>query len=430
MKGKFRWTVVGLLFFATTINYIDRQIISLLKPMLEKDFNWSESDYGTIVVWFQVAYALGYLLAGRFVDTVGAKVGYGLSVLLWSLVAMGHALARSTMGFSVARGLLGFTEAGNFPAAMKAIAEWFPASERSTATGIMLAGTTVGPIMAPAVVPWLAVTYGWQTAFVVTGAIGLVWLVLWYLFYEKPERQTRLQPAERAYINEGRQEVLPGDAPEEKVPYRVLFAQKATWSFLMAKLLTDPIWWFYLFWLPSYLTNHGLSMTEIALPIMLVYSITAALSVVGGLLGAYFLRIGWNVTKGRNATLLICMLFALPIMLIRYSDNIWLSVVIIALAASAQTVWMGTLLTKVTDQFPRQAVSSVIGIGGMAGALGGIVFAKVVGSLLDMYKSNHNLEGGYNLLFVVCGLAYIISFLIIQLLSPNRKKPQAMSIPV
>ncbi|GAB2606268.1 MFS transporter [Spirosoma areae] len=429
MNGKFRWTVVGLLFLATTINYIDRQIISLLKPMLEKDFNWSESDYGTIVVWFQVAYALGYLLAGRFVDSVGAKLGYGLSVLFWSMVAMGHALARSTLGFSVARGLLGFTEAGNFPAAMKAIAEWFPASERSTATGIMLAGTTVGPIMAPALVPWLAVTYGWQTAFVVTGAIGLAWLVLWYWFYEKPERQTRLQPAERVYINEGRQEALVGDAPEEKVPYRVLLTKKATWSFLLAKLLTDPIWWFYLFWLPSYLTSHGMSMTEIALPIMLVYSITAALSVVGGMLGAYFLRIGWSVAKGRNATLLICMLFALPIMLIRYSDNSWLSVVIIALAASAQTVWMGTLLTKVTDQFPRQAVSSVIGIGGMAGALGGILFAKAVGSLLDVYKSNHNLEGGYNLLFVVCGLAYIVSFLIIQLLSPNPKKPEAMGVP-
>ena len=418
MKGKYRYTILGLLFLATTINYIDRQIIGLLKPILEKEFQWTEKDYANIVFWFQVMYAIGYLLAGRFIDKAGSKIGYGMAVLWWSIAELAHAFVRSTFGFKIARGALGFTEGGNLPAAIKSIAEWFPVRERSFASGFMISGTTVGPIIAPAIVLGLANHYSWRISFVVTGALGFLWLIAWYFLYDRPERSRRISKEELAYINDGN--VLPNE--NNKVPVVTLLNKKATWGFFIATFLTDPVWWFYLFWLPSYLTSNGMSKTEIAFPLTVVYAVTAMLSIAGGWVSSYFIKRGWSINRSRKTTMLVAVCMALPVMLIRFSDNVWISVMIIAVAAAAQTIWKGILLTTITDQFPRKAVSSVSGIGGLGGAVGGMLAAEGVGILLDAYKTGNNIQGGYNLIFVLCGLAYIIAISLFHVLSPQLKK--------
>ena len=418
-RGNYRYTILGLLFLATTINYIDRQIIGLLKPTLEKEFAWTEVDYANIVFWFQVMYAIGYLLAGRFVDKVGAKIGYGISVLLWSIAAMLHGFMRSTTGFAIVRGGLGFWEGGNFPSAVKSIAEWFPLKERSIASGIMISGTTVGPILAPGIVMWLAEVFSWQMSFIVTGALGLLWLVLWLYLYDKPERSKRLKEPELHYIQSDTVG-LPVD--KHKVSWFSLLGIKATWGFLGATFLTDPVWWFYLFWLPSFLASSGMDKSDIAFPITIVYAVTAVLSIAGGWLSSYFIRIGWNLNASRKATMLICVLMAMPVMTIRFSDDVWVSIMIVALAAAAQTIWKGVLLTSVTDQFPKKVVSSVSGIGGLGGAVGGMLAAKGVGMLLDAYKAKGDIASGYNLIFVMCGLAYIIAIFLFHIMSPKLSR--------
>src|SRR4030095_6596272 len=389
-----------------------------LKPTLEKEFQWTEQDYANIVFWFQVMYALGYFFSGRFVDKVGAKIGYGIAVLLWSIAAMAHALVKSTLGFNIVRGALGFSEGGNFPAAIKSIAEWFPVKERSFASGFMISGTTVGPIIAPAILIWLAESFGWQISFIVTGSLGLVWLVAWVLLYDKPEKVSRVTPEELAFINEGGN----SSAGNNRVPLTVLLNKKATWGFFIATFLTDPVWWFYLFWLPSFLTNNGMAKNEIVVPLTVVYVVTAILSIAGGWLSSYFIKIGWTVNNSRKVTMLICVCIALPVMLIRFSSNVWLSVMIIAVAAAAQTIWKGVLLTTVTDQFPKKVVSSVSGIGGLGGAVGGMLAAKAVGILLDAYKADNNIQAGYNLIFVLCGMSYILAITWFHALSPQLKR--------
>ena len=417
--GNYRYTILGLLFLATTINYIDRQIIGLLKPTLENEFAWTEVDYANIVFWFQVMYAIGYLLAGRFVDKVGAKIGYGISVLLWSIAAILHGFMRSTTGFAIVRGGLGFWEGGNFPSAVKSIAEWFPLKERSIASGIMISGTTVGPILAPGIVMWLAEVFSWQMSFIVTGALGLIWLVLWLYLYDKPEHSKRLKEPELHYIQT---DTIGLPVDQHKTSWFSLLGKKATWGFLGASFLTDPVWWFYLFWLPSFLASNGMDKSEIAFPITIVYAVTAGLSVAGGWLSSYFIRIGWTLNASRKATMLICVLMAMPVMTIRFSDDVWVSIMIVALAAAAQTIWKGVLLTSVTDQFPKKVVSSVSGIGGLGGAVGGMLAAKGVGILLDAYKAKGDLASGYNLIFVMCGLSYIVAIFLFHMMSPKLSR--------
>jgi ACS family hexuronate transporter-like MFS transporter len=421
VKTNYRYTILGLLFLATTINYIDRQIIGLLKPILEKEFSWTEKDYADIVFWFQVMYAIGYLLAGRFVDKVGAKIGYGVAVFIWSVAAMAHALARSTMGFIAARSALGFAEGGNMPSVIKSIAEWFPIKERSFASGFMISGTTVGPIIAPFIVLWLANNYSWQVSFIVTGALGLLWVIAWYFLYDHPEKARKVNAEELVYIHSDNK-ISGGNSSNETVPLKILLRKKATWGYFGATMFTDPVWWFYLFWLPSYLTSKGMSKTEIAFPITVVYAVTAVLSITGGWFSSYLIKIGWSVNRSRKTVMLICLCMALLVTLIRFSPDIWLSVFIISIAAAAQTIWKGVLMTTVPDQFPRKAVSSVAGIGGVGGAVGGMLVAKGVGILLDNYKSNHNIQAGYNLLFVFCGLSYVIAISWFHLLSPKLEK--------
>ena len=417
--GRYRYTILGLLFLATTINYIDRQIIGLLKPILEKEFQWSEKDYANLVFWYQVMYAIGYLLAGRFIDKVGARIGYGLAVLFWSISAMGHALARSTLGFVVARASLGFTEGGNLPAAIKSIAEWFPTRERSFASGFMISGTTVGPVLAPVIVLWLANKFNWQVSFIVTGSLGLIWLVAWYIFYDKPAQSKWLGTEELQFIEQDKRS--DDENGTTKTSWTSLLLKKQVWGYFGATMLTDPVWWFYLFWLPSYLTSNGMKTTEIAYPLTIVYLVAAVISILGGWVSSYLIGLGWSLNRSRKTVMITSICIALSVWLIPFSRSIWLSVMIVALVAGAQTIWKGVLLTTVADQFPKKAVSSVSGIGGLGGAVGGMLAAKGVGTLLDSYKLSGNINTGYDLIFLLCGMTYIIAFSWFHFCSPKLK---------
>lgn len=419
--GKYRWTVVVLLFFATTINYLDRQVIGLLKPTLEKAFSWTETDYGHVVMAFSAAYAVGLLFFGRVIDRIGTKLGYTISVIVWSIAAMGHALARSTFGFGVARAALGLGEAGNFPAAIKTVAEWFPKKERALATGIFNSGANIGAVVAPVMVPWILGLWGWQEAFIITGAIGFIWLIFWWIFYEIPSRSKKLQTAEFQYIHSDDTELSDGDA--SPVNWLKLFSIRQTWAFIFGKLLTDPIWWFFLFWLPSYFsTTFLIDLKKPSLELVVVYTATTIGSIGGGYLSGYFMRLGWPVFRARKTAMLIFALCVLPIILARYATNVWTAVGLIGLAAAAHQAWSANIFTTASDMFPKKAVSSIVGIGGMAGAVGGILFPMLVGWLLDTYKAAGNISAGYNILFLICGCAYLLAWGIMHLFTPTMKK--------
>jgi ACS family hexuronate transporter-like MFS transporter len=418
-KGGYRWVVCALVFFATTINYIDRQVIGLLKPTLGIEFHWTEVDYGYIVMAFASMYALGYVLFGSLIDKVGTKIGYGISVLVWSVAALLHAVVKSTIGFGVVRGLLGLSEAGNFPAGVKAVAEWFPKQERALATGIFNSGTSIGAVVAPILVPWILGAYGWQEAFIVTGSLGFIWLVFWWLFYEIPSKQKRVRQAEIDFIN--------SDQTAAETPVKIKWSQllgfKQTWVFIVGKVLTDPIWWFFLFWLPSYFADtFKLDLTKPSPQLAVVYAATTLGSIGGGWLSSYFIKRGWPVMKARKRTLLLVAIAVTPIFFARYAENIWTAVAIIAIATAAHQAWSANIFTIVSDIVPRKAVSSVVGIGGMAGSLASTLFPLLVGSLLAYYKTAGNIGAGYNILFIICGCAYFIAWAIIQLLT-RRMKP-------
>lgn len=418
--GYYRWIICALLFFATTINYIDRQVIGLLKPTLEKEFNWTEVDYGNIVMIFAACYALGYVIFGSFIDRIGTKLGYSISVVVWSIAAMAHALVKSTFGFGVVRGLLGLAEAGNFPAAVKAVAEWFPKKERALATGIFNSGTSIGAVAAPILVPWILGIYGWQEAFLITGALGFVWLIFWWFFYEIPSRQKRITSAEFAYIHSDHEPATSETAGPIK--WSRLLSIRQTWVFIIGKILTDPIWWFFLFWLPSYFaTTFNLDLTKPSLHLAVVYSATTFGSIGGGYLSSYLIKRGWPILKARKATMLLVAFCVLPIMLARYATDIWVAVGVISLAAAAHQAWSANIFTIASDIIPKRAVSSVVGIGGMAGSIGATLFPLLVGRLLEYYKAAGNIGAGYNILFIICGLAYFVAWIIIHLLTIRMK---------
>lgn len=423
--GRYRWTICSLVFFATTINYLDRAVISLLKTNLEKEFNWTETDYSNIVIAFQLSYAIGMLFAGRLIDKLGTKTGYAVSLILWSIAAMAHAAVRSTFGFIVARAALGVSESGNFPAAIKTTAEWFPKRERALATGIFNSGTNIGAILAPLTVPFIAETWGWQWAFIITGAVGLLWLFFWYWLYDVPSKQKRLGQAEYAYIHSdvGEQKAdTTGNEPS--IPWFRLLGFRQTWAFVLGKFLTDPVWWFYLFWLPAFLkAQYGLGGTDVALPVALVYTMATVGSIVGGWLPYYFINNGWPVFRARKTSMLIYAFFVIPVVFAQWlgAINMWLAVIIIGLAASAHQAWSANIFTTVSDMFPKRAVGSVTGIGGMAGGLGGILIARVAGGLFDHYKALGSIETGYYIMFFICGSAYLIAWVIMHFMVPRMK---------
>ena len=424
--GKYRWTILSLVFFATTVNYLDRQVISLLKPVLEAEFNWTEIDYGNIISVFQLCYALGMLGVGYIIDKIGTKLGYALSLFVWSIASIMHAAAKSTFGFGLWRGLLGVSESGNFPAAIKTVAEWFPKKERALATGIFNSGTNVGAILAPLVVPWIAVTWGWQEAFIITGAIGLIWLVFWFIMYEIPAKHKKLKKAEFEYIHSDEDEK--GDVATEhaKVPWLTLLKFKQTWAFFAGKFLTDPIWWFFLFWLPAFLkAEYNLTGMQVSLPLAVVYTMTTVGSIFGGWLPMYFMKRGWNAVRARKTSMLIYAFFPLPVLFSQALGHysMWFAVIIIGIAASAHQAWSANIFTTVSDMFPKKTISSVTGIGGMAGALGGILIAQFAGFILDHYKAAGDIKIGYYVMFLICGSAYLLAWIVMfKILIPKMKR--------
>jgi ACS family hexuronate transporter-like MFS transporter len=420
--GKYRWVIVALLFSATTINYIDRQVLGFLKPELEKAFQWSESDYSNIVMAFSGAYAIGLLLFGKFIDIIGTKLGYIISIVVWSIAAMFHAAARSTLGFGIARAALGLGEAGNFPAAIKAVAEWFPKKERALATGIFNSGTNIGAVIAPILVPWIVGMYGWEEAFIITGAIGFVWLIFWWIYYEVPAKQKRLSQAEYDYIHSDN-ETVDEVSHHKPVSWLRLFRIRQTWAFIFGKLLTDPVWWFFLFWLPSYFaTTFQIDFKKPNIHLAIVYTATTIGSIGGGYLSSYLISKGWAVYRARKTSMLFFAFCVIPIITAQFASNVWVVVALISLAAAAHQAWSANIFTTASDMFPKKAVSSVVGIGGMAGSVGGILFPFFVGKLLDSYKEAGDITAGYNILFTICGLAYLLAWVIMHFFAPKMEQ--------
>ena len=405
--GNHRWLVCGLLFFAATVNYMDRQVISLLKPMLQLQLGWTEIGYSNIVLAFQLAYGVGLLFVGKLIDWLGTRKGFSLSVLLWSLAAMAHAAAGSVFQFAVARFSLGLGESGSFPASIKAVAEWFPKRERALATGVFNSGTNVGALVTPLIVPWLTYRFGWRMAFIATGALGGLWIVAWLLLYHRPEETKNLSRAELNYIRSDPPEIV------AKVPLRTVIRLRQAWAIALGKFFTDPIWWVYLFWMPDFLSrNLKLDLKAMALPLFVIYSGASVGSVVGGWLSSSFLKRGWSVNASRKTAMLACALAVTPIMLAARTTNAWLAVGLIAVAAGAHQGWSANIYTLASDMFPRGAVGSVVGFASMAGAIGGMLVAKVVGYTLER-------TGSYVPVFLMAGLAYLVALGFVQALAPR-----------
>jgi MFS transporter, ACS family, hexuronate transporter len=402
-----RWTVCALLFFATTVNYVDRQVLSLLAKTLETQIGWTDIQYSNITSAFTFAYMVGLLLSGWFLDKYGTRIGFAIAITVWSLAAMAHAAAATALTFGIARALLGLGEAANFPACIKTIAQWFPKRERAEATGIFNAGSNIGAVIAPLTVPWLAVHYGWQSTFIITGALGFIWLAFWLLMYRAPQEHARVSTAELSLIE--------SDPPDKQAsyPWARLLPHRETWSFAVGKFLTDGVWWFYLFWLPKYLQDtFHLTLMQITIPIMVVYNASSIGSVFGGWLSSSRIKAGWSVNAARKTAMLTCALAVLPVIYAPYSHNMWLVVGLVSLATAAHQGWSANLFTTVSDTFPRFAVGSVVGIGGAAGGLGGVLVQKTAGYVVTWTHS-------YFLMFLFCGSAYVIALSIIQLLVPK-----------
>lgn len=418
--GNYRWIVCSLLFFATTINYLDRQVIGWLKPLLAEKFQWTETDYSHIVMAFTAAYAVGLVIFGRIIDKISSKLSYTFSITIWSVAAMLHAVVKTTFGFGVVRTLLGLGESGNFPAAVKTVTEWFPKKERALATGFFDSGSNIGALLVPIIIPWILSSYGWQEAFLITGALGFIWLIAWRIFYEAPEKQKRLKAAELAYIQSddikktGEVKEGPG------IKWIQLFSLRQTWAFIVGKFFTDPIWYFFLFWLPSYFSNtFHMDLKKPSLPMILVYTGATVGAIGGGYLSSKLIKKGWPVFKARKLALLVSALAVLPIIASRFTDNMWLVVGLLALAIAGNAAWSANIFTIVSDMLPKKAVSSVIGIGSMAGAVGGVLFPMLVGFILDHYKALNNMTAGYNIIFIFCSLSFLLAWVLIHLITPK-----------
>ena len=420
--GRYRWVVCALLFFATTINYIDRQILSLLKPILDEQLHWTSEQFGWVNAAFQGAYGIGLLGFGWFIDRFGTKLGYSVSIAAWSLAAMAHAAVGSVGGFIAARIALGLGEGGNFPSAIKAVALWFPKRERALATSIFNSGTNVGAIIAPAVVPWVAFTWGWQSTFVIAGAIGFIWLIFWSKFYDLPNKVASVSASELAHIESD--PLTASEQSQTKVSWGSLLGYRQTWSFIVAKFMTDPVWWFFLIWLPDYFKKtRGLDIKSSWVHLVTIYTIVTVLSILGGWLTGYFAQKGWSVTRARKTGMFFFALCVLPIFAVTQVGD-WSAVLLIGLAGAAHQAWSANLFTTVSDMFPKKAVGSIIGIGGLAGATGGMIFPVLTGKLLDRFQAAGNVTGGYAVLFAVCAFAYLVAFAIHHVLAPRFETVQ------
>jgi ACS family hexuronate transporter-like MFS transporter len=403
-----RWFICALLFFAATINYMDRQVIALLKPTLQSQLGWSEIGYSNIVFAFYVAYAAGLLVMGRVVDRLGTRRGFSLSVLIWSGAAVAHALARSVVEFSIVRFVLGIGESGNFPSSIKTVAEWFPKKERALATGIFNSGTNIGAIVTPLVVPWITYRFGWQTAFIGTGSLGLLWLGAWWMLYRRPEEYRGISQEELAYIRSD-----PPEAEPAKIPLGSLIDRRQTWAIALGRLFTDPVWYVYLFWIPDFLSRRfGLSLGAMAIPLLLIYTGATVGSISGGWFSSALVKHGLSLNRSRKAALFVSAVAVVPVVLASSTPHLWLAVAVVAIAAGAHQGWSANMYTLASDIFPRAAVGSVVGLGSMAGAIGALFAAKAVGYILQW-------TGSYMLVFVIAGTAYLLAFVLVQILAPR-----------
>lgn len=403
----YRWVVCALLFFATTVNYMDRQVLAILAPALQREIGWSESEYGYIVSAFQTAYAAGLLVVGRAIDLIGTRLGYTIAVIFWSVAAMAHALARSALGFGISRFALGLGEAGNFPGAVKVVTEWFPKRERALATGVFNSGSNVGAVLAPLAVPWIALKYGWQWAFVITGAVGFTWVVLWLALYRLPHEHARVSKAELAHILSDPAE------PSTRIPWLTLLAQRQTVGLVLARFISDPVWWFYLYWVPKFLyARHGITLDQIGLPLVIIYVAADGGSVFGGWLSSFLIRRGWTVNAARKTAMLACILMIAPIIFASTVSSVWSAVALLSLATAGHQGWAANIFTIVSDMYPRRAVSSVVGICGFGGSLGGMLVASATGLILEK-------TGSYLPVFIMAGSVYFVALGIIHLTSPR-----------
>ena len=416
--GRYRWVVCALLFFATTINYVDRQILALLKGILDQQIGWTNEQFGWVNSAFQLAYGFGLLGFGWFVDRFGTRLGYAVSIVAWSLSAAAHALVGSAGGFIAARLALGLGESGNFPSAIKAVALWFPKRERAFATSIFNAGTNSGALLAPAIIPWMAYTWGWRSCFIAAAVAGLLWLCLWLPFYEIPSRSRHVGAAELAYIRSDREE------EPKKAPWLSLLGYRQTWSFIVGKFLTDPVWWFFLIWLPDFfLKAYGLDVRKSWIHLVTVYGIITVLSIWGGWLPGYLVKRGWSVTRARKWSMALFAVLVLPVYFAtRFSG--WPAVLLIALAGSAHQAWSANLFTTVSDMFPKWAVASVTGLGGLAGSAGGFFFPIYCGHFLDRFTRSGNEVGAYTRLLHLLAFAYVIAFVLHHLCAPTFEPVQ------
>jgi MFS transporter, ACS family, hexuronate transporter len=407
--GHFRWVICALLLFGTTKNYMDRNVLGVLNKTLQHDLGWSEIDFSHLVMAFQLAYAAGMLVTGRLIDKLGTRLGYALAMIFWSLASMGTALGNSLTSFALSRAALGFGEAAVFPASIKAVAEWFPKKERALSTGIFNAGTSIGAMLAPLAVPWLNARWGWRGAFVGIGALGFVWLIFWLLIYRKPDQHPRVSKAELDYIRSD-----PQVAPA-KTKWTALFPLRQTWAFVVGKLLTDPVWWFYLFWVPGFLqSQHGISLTGLGPPIVVIYLISDVGSVGGGWISSTLIKRGSSVNLARKMAMLICAIGVIPVVFAYRVQSTWSATLLIGLAAACHQGFSANLYTLTSDMFPARAVGSVVGIGGMAGALGGLCGAWVVGQVLQ-------LTGSYKVPFLIAGSAYLLALALVHALVPRME---------
>ena len=408
-RSSFRWTVCGLLFFATTVNYVDRQVLSMLADTLRAQIGWTAIEYSNITTAFSIAYMVGLLGAGRLLDKFGTRIGFAIAITVWSIAAMGHALATSALTFGIARTLLGLGESANFPACIKTVAEWFPRKERAHATGIFNSGSNIGAVVAPLTVPWLAATYGWQAAFIITGALGFLWLVVWLILYGPPRGHKKVSAQELQLIESD---------PADKVatyPWKNLLPCRQTWAFGLGKFLTDPIWWFYLFWLPMYFQEtFGLRLIQLPIPMLVIYNASSVGSIGGGWLSSSLINRGWTINSARKTAMLICALAVIPVFYVPYADknSMWLVIAVLSLAMAAHQGFSANLFTTTSDMFPRAAVASVVGIGGAMGALGIALMQKLAGYIVEWTKS-------YSILFMISGSAYLVALLVIHLFSPK-----------
>ena len=406
--GNYRWRILVLIFFATTINYVDRQVIGMLKPFIAADFGWTESGYGYIVTAFQVAYALGLIVTGRILDKIGTKTGYTIAIVIWSLAGMAHAAARSVFSFGIARFFLGLGESANFPAAVKTVAEWFPKKERALATGLFDSGSSIGAIFAPIIVSSVTMLYGWQWAFIITGASGFVWVIFWLLLYKLPQNHSKLSKAEHNYILSDQE-----NANDKSMSWKEIIVYKQTIAICLSRFVTDWVWWFFLFWGPSFLNKtFGINLEEIVLPLIIIYASAGVGGIAIGWLSSYFIKSGRSIDYSRKTSILICALIVLPIMLGPIINNLWIVTGLISLATAAHQGWSSNIFTVVSDIFPKKAVATVVGLSGFTGAIGGAIAASLVGNLLENTDS-------YFIILTIAGCSYLMAWMILKLMIPK-----------